>query len=169
MVSIYVSNATQIASYPTLLLITTLYRLSLDISATRLILLQADAGEVIRSFACSSSAGTSWWARHLSHHHTGAIHRHHEGRGARGGGVGQVYAGCNAGQADVIDAGHGAPNHRFQRARRRRETLSRESAFYGAMDGAMKFVKATRSPASSSRSSILSADWLSASRCATWS
>jgi len=43
-------------------------------------------------------------------------------------------------------------------ARRRRETLSRESAFYGAMDGAMSSSKATRSPASSSRSSILSAD-----------
>src|SRR5262249_49170607 len=50
MVSIYISGATQIASYPTLLLITTLYRLALDISATRLILLQADAGEVIRAF-----------------------------------------------------------------------------------------------------------------------
>src|SRR6476660_6104425 len=37
MVSIYISKATQIASYPTLLLITTLYRLALDISATRLI------------------------------------------------------------------------------------------------------------------------------------
>ena len=35
MVSIYISSPTQIASYPTLLLITTLYRLSLDISATR--------------------------------------------------------------------------------------------------------------------------------------
>lgn len=41
MVSIYIGQATQIASYPTLLLITTLYRLALDISATRLILLQA--------------------------------------------------------------------------------------------------------------------------------
>src|SRR6266704_5899559 len=50
MVSIYISNATQIASYPTLLLITTLYRLALDISATRLILLQANAGEVIKAF-----------------------------------------------------------------------------------------------------------------------
>src|SRR5206468_1113391 len=49
MVSMYISEATKIASFPTLLLITTLYRLSLDISATRLILLQADAGEVIRS------------------------------------------------------------------------------------------------------------------------
>ena len=50
MVSIYISKATQIASFPTILLITTLYRLSLDISATRLILPQADAGEVIRAF-----------------------------------------------------------------------------------------------------------------------
>src|SRR5438093_9359564 len=50
MVSIYISGATQIASYPTLLLITTLYRLALDISATRLILLNANAGEVIRAF-----------------------------------------------------------------------------------------------------------------------
>ena len=41
MVSIYISSPTQIASFPTLLLITTLYRLSLDISATRLILLKA--------------------------------------------------------------------------------------------------------------------------------
>ncbi len=50
MVSIYISSPTQIASYPTLLLLTTLYRLSLDISATRLILLNGDAGEVIRAF-----------------------------------------------------------------------------------------------------------------------
>ena len=50
MVSIYISSGTKLASFPTILLITTLYRLSLDISATRLILLQADAGEVIRSF-----------------------------------------------------------------------------------------------------------------------
>src|SRR5258705_13671222 len=50
MVSIYISSGTKLASFPTILLITTLYRLSLDISATRLILLHADAGEVIRSF-----------------------------------------------------------------------------------------------------------------------
>jgi type III secretion protein V len=50
MVSIYVSSGTQIASYPTLLLLTTLYRLSLEIAATRLVLLKADAGEVIKAF-----------------------------------------------------------------------------------------------------------------------
>src|SRR5881396_1288739 len=42
--------ALMIASFPTLLLITTLIRLALNVSSTRLILLQADAGEVIRAF-----------------------------------------------------------------------------------------------------------------------
>src|SRR6202012_5665209 len=40
----------KIASFPTLLLITTLIRLALNVSSTRLILLQANAGEVIRAF-----------------------------------------------------------------------------------------------------------------------
>ena len=59
MVSIYISGPIQIASFPTLLLITTLYRLSLDIAATRLILLKADAGEVIRSFGMFVEAAIS--------------------------------------------------------------------------------------------------------------
>src|SRR5262245_31902582 len=50
MVAIYVPDATRSASFPAVLLITTLYRLALNISSTRLILLQADAGQVIRSF-----------------------------------------------------------------------------------------------------------------------
>jgi type III secretion protein V len=50
MVSIYISSPTQIASFPTLLLITTLYRLSLDIFRDPLDSAEADAGEVIRSF-----------------------------------------------------------------------------------------------------------------------
>src|SRR5450432_3984973 len=47
LVSLYVSEALKIASFPTLLLITTLIRLALNVSSTRLILLQADAGAVI--------------------------------------------------------------------------------------------------------------------------
>src|SRR5688572_24785390 len=50
LVSLYVSDALKIAAFPTLLLITTLVRLALNVSSTRLILLQADAGEVIRAF-----------------------------------------------------------------------------------------------------------------------
>jgi type III secretory pathway component EscV len=50
LVVLYVPEAISIATFPTLLLITTLLRLSLNVSSTRLILLQANAGEVIRSF-----------------------------------------------------------------------------------------------------------------------
>jgi type III secretion protein V len=57
MVSIYVSEPLKIATFPTLLLITTLFRLSLEVSATRLILLKADAGEVIHSFGNFVVAG----------------------------------------------------------------------------------------------------------------
>jgi len=50
MVALYVSNGAQLASYPTILLLTTLYRLAFEISSTRLILLQANAGDVIKAF-----------------------------------------------------------------------------------------------------------------------
>src|SRR5262249_12505637 len=50
LVVLYVPDAISIATFPTLLLITTLFRLALNVSSTRLILLQANAGEVIRSF-----------------------------------------------------------------------------------------------------------------------
>src|SRR5689334_18305734 len=50
LVALYATEALKIAAFPTVLLITTLVRLALNVSATRLILLQADAGEVIRAF-----------------------------------------------------------------------------------------------------------------------
>ena len=101
MVSIYISTATQIASYPTLLLITTLYRLSLDISATRLILLKADAGEVIRSFGMFVVQRQLRGRRgDLPDHHPGAVHRHHQGRRARGRSGRPVHPRRHAGQAD---------------------------------------------------------------------
>ena len=50
MVSLYISSAIKISSFPSILLITTLFRLALNVSSTRLILLDADAGDVIASF-----------------------------------------------------------------------------------------------------------------------
>src|SRR6185369_8767218 len=50
LVALYVGEALKIAAFPTLLLITTLFRLALNVSSTRLILLQADAGQVIKAF-----------------------------------------------------------------------------------------------------------------------
>src|SRR5215813_2007753 len=50
LVAIYVNTGLQFASFPTILLITTLFRLALNVSAARLILLNANAGKVISAF-----------------------------------------------------------------------------------------------------------------------
>jgi type III secretion protein V len=55
LVAIYVTDALKTATFPTLLLLTTLFRLALEVSATRLILLRADAGEVIGNFVVAGN------------------------------------------------------------------------------------------------------------------
>src|SRR5439155_21550156 len=50
LISLYVPAALQLSIFPTLLLVTTMFRLSLTISTTRLILLTGDPGEVVPAF-----------------------------------------------------------------------------------------------------------------------
>ena len=50
MMAMYVKTALDFSSFPTMLLFTTLFRVGLNITTTRLILLQADAGEIIFTF-----------------------------------------------------------------------------------------------------------------------
>jgi type III secretion protein V len=142
MVSIYVSSGTQIASYPTLLLLTTLYRLSLEISATRLILLKADAGEVIKAFGMFVVGGNFVVGAVIFLIIT-LVQFIVITKGAER--VAEVSArftlDAMPGKQMSIDADLRAGTIDFQQARRRRQALSRESQFYGAMDGAMKFVK----------------------------
>ena len=57
LVTLYVSDALRIAAFPTILLVTTLFRLGLNVSSTRLILGQAYAGEVINAFGDFVVAG----------------------------------------------------------------------------------------------------------------
>ena len=57
LVAVYVPNALRLAAFPTILLVTTLFRLALNVSSTRLILLKAQAGEVIKSFGDFVVAG----------------------------------------------------------------------------------------------------------------
>ena len=142
MVSIYISSATKIASYPTLLLITTLYRLSLDISATRLILLKADAGEVIRSFGMFVVGGNFVVGAVIFLIIT-LVQFIVITKGAeRVAEVGARFTlDAMPGKQMSIDADLRSGTIDSREARRRRQTLSRESQFYGAMDGAMKFVK----------------------------
>ena len=50
LIAIYTTEPLQFSTFPTILLVATLFRLSLNISSTRLILLNAEAGEVIKAF-----------------------------------------------------------------------------------------------------------------------
>ncbi len=50
MVSVYLQDIVQLSSFPSILLLTTLFRLALAISTTRLILIQADAGHIVETF-----------------------------------------------------------------------------------------------------------------------
>jgi type III secretion protein V len=142
MVSIYISQATQIASYPTLLLITTLYRLALDISATRLILLQADAGEVIQAFGMFVVGGNFVVGAVIFLIIT-LVQFIVITKGAER--VAEVSArftlDAMPGKQMSIDADMRANLIDMHTARARRDALARESQFYGAMDGSMKFVK----------------------------
>ncbi|MBS1149696.1 MAG: type secretion protein LcrD/AscV, partial [Myxococcaceae bacterium] len=57
LIALYIPSALQITVFPTVLLITTMYRLALSVSVTRLILGTGDAGEVVAAFGSFVAAG----------------------------------------------------------------------------------------------------------------
>jgi type III secretion protein V len=142
LVVLYVPDAVGIATFPTLLLLTTLFRLSLNVASTRLILLQANAGEVIRAFGTFVVRGNyivgSVVFLVLTIIQFIVIAKGSE----RVAEVGARFAlDAMPGKQMAIDAELRSATIDGNEARRRRRQLSRESQFYGAMDGAMKFVK----------------------------
>ena len=142
LVAIYVSDALKIATFPTLLLLTTLFRLALEVSATRLILLRADAGEVIRAFGNFVVAGNLVVGAVIFLILT-MIQFIVIAKGSER--VAEVAArftlDAMPGKQMSIDAELRAGHIDHNEARRRRAALARESQLFGAMDGAMKFVK----------------------------
>jgi type III secretion protein V len=142
LVALYASDPLKIAAFPTVLLITTLVRLALNVSATRLILLQANAGEVIRAFGNfvvrgNYVVGAVVFAI-LSIIQFVVIAKGSE----RVAEVGARFTlDAMPGKQMAIDAELRSGAIDGAQARARRHTLARESQFYGAMDGAMKFVK----------------------------
>ncbi len=142
LVAIYVSEALKIATFPTLLLLTTLFRLALEVSATRLILLKADAGEVIYAFGNFVVAGNLVVGAVIFLILT-LIQFIVISKGAeRVAEVGARFTlDAMPGKQMSIDAELRAGHIDHTEARRRRAMLARESQFFGAMDGAMKFVK----------------------------
>ncbi|HEX8792282.1 MAG TPA: flagellar biosynthesis protein FlhA [Polyangiaceae bacterium] len=142
LVVLYVPDAIGIATFPTLLLLTTLYRLALNVASTRLILLQANAGEVIRAFGTFVVRG-NYVVGAVVFLVLTIIQFIVIAKGSeRVAEVGARFAlDAMPGKQMAIDAELRSGAIDGNEARRRRRHLQRESQFYGAMDGAMKFVK----------------------------
>ncbi|MDE0881254.1 MAG: type III secretion system export apparatus subunit SctV [Myxococcota bacterium] len=142
LVAVYMPNALKLSSFPTILLVTTLFRLALNVSSTRLILLDADAGEVIAAFGNFVVAGNFVVGAVIFLILT-LIQFLVIAKGSER--VAEVAArftlDAMPGKQMSIDADLRAGAFDMDEARKRRNELSRESQLFGAMDGAMKFVK----------------------------
>jgi type III secretion protein V len=142
MVSLYVNSPLGLSTFPSLLLFTTLFRLSLNIAATRQILLHADAGEIIFTFG-NLVVGGDIIVGIVVFLIIAIVQFVVIAKGAeRVAEVGARFTlDAMPGKQMSIDADLRAGLIDKDEARTRRSLLERESHLYGAMDGAMKFVK----------------------------
>lgn len=142
LVSLYSENALQFSVFPTLLLIITLFRLSLNITATRQILLHAYGGEVIEAFG-RIVVGGNYVVGVVIFAILIIIQFMVITNGA--GRVAEVAArftlDAMPGKQLAIDADLNAGLITEADARERRKDIQRAADFYGAMDGASKFVR----------------------------
>ncbi len=142
LLALNVEESLSLSVFPSLLLATTLFRLSMNVSTTRLILLQADAGRVVESFGNFVVGGNPLVGGVLFAILT-VVQFVVIAKGAER--VAEVAArftlDAMPGKQMSIDADLRAGAIDQAEAGRRRAGLETESQFYGAMDGAMKFVK----------------------------
>src|SRR6202171_855682 len=142
MVALYARDALEFSVFPSLLLLTTLFRLGLDISATRLILLQAHAGQVVTAFG-QFVVGGNFVVGVVVFLILVIVNFVVITNGA--GRVAEVAArftlDAMPGKQMAIDAEMNAGSINEDTARTRRRAIQQEADFYGAMDGASKFVK----------------------------
>ena len=142
LVAIYTDEPLRFSVFPSLLLITTLFRLALNVSTSRLILLQADAGSVVDSFG-SFVVGGSLVVGIVVFLILVVIQFVVITNGS--GRVAEVAArftlDAMPGKQMAIDADLNAGLIDEGEAKRRRQEIGDEADFYGAMDGASKFVK----------------------------
>jgi len=142
MVSIYLTSPLELSVFPSLLLILTLFRLGLNVSSTRLILSEGYAGEVINAFGSFVVKG-NYVVGFIIFIILVIIQFVVIVKGA--GRIAEVAArftlDAMPGKQMSIDADLNAGLIDETEARQRRERIAREAEFYGAMDGASKFVK----------------------------
>ena len=142
MVAMYTRDVLDFSIFPSLLLLVTLFRLAINVSSTRLILLQANAGKIIESFG-EFVVGGSVVVGIVVFLILLVIQFVVITNGASR--VAEVAArftlDAMPGKQMSIDADLNAGVITDVEARQRRVQITREADFYGSMDGASKFVK----------------------------
>ncbi|MCB0332705.1 MAG: FHIPEP family type III secretion protein [Bdellovibrionales bacterium] len=142
LVGLYMPNALALLAFPSLLLLTTLFRLGLNVASTRLILSQGYAGEVIRSFGTFLIRGEIVVGVIIFTIIT-IVNFIVIARGSSR--VSEVAArfalDALPGKQMAIDSDLRSGILTPQEAETKREELRKESQLYGSMDGAMKFVQ----------------------------
>ncbi len=141
-VSLFIQSPLDISVFPGLLLISTLFRLSLNISSTRLILIDGYAGKVIETFGQFVVSG-NYVVGFIVFIILLIVQFMVIVKGS--GRISEVAArftlDAMPGKQMAIDADLNTGLITEADARKRRDNISREAEFYGAMDGAGKFVK----------------------------
>jgi len=142
MVALYVNEPLDFSVFPSVLLMTTLFRLGLTISTSRLILLRADAGDIVYTFGDFAAGGNivvgmivfliitvvNFIVITKGSERVAEVGARFSLDGMPGKQM-SIDGDLRAGTIDALEAG------------RLRRVVQKESQFYGAMDGAMKFVK----------------------------
>ena len=144
---VYIKKPLEFSAFPSILLITTLFRLALNIASTRLILLHGNegvdaAGEVIRAFG-NFVVGGNYAVGLIIFLILVVINFVVITKGS--GRIAEVAArfilDAMPGKQMAIDADLNAGLLTDSEARKRRAAVAQEADFYGAMDGASKFVR----------------------------
>ena len=142
MVAMYLPSPLAFSSFPSVLLVTTLFRLGISIATTRLILLQGDAGHIIFTFG-NFVVGGNLVVGLVVFLILTIVQFVVITKGAER--VAEVAARFSLdampGKQMSIDGDMRAGTIDMDEAKRRRGIVEKESQLYGAMDGAMKFVK----------------------------
>ena len=140
--SLYISNPLQFTAFPSILLFTTLFRLCLSVSVSRSILVEGDAGPVIDALG-RTTTGESLIVGAVMFLMILIVQFVVVARGSER--VAEVAARFTLdslpGKQMSIDADMRSGLISQDDARKMRSELQRESQLYGAMDGAMKFIK----------------------------
>ncbi len=142
MISLYVQKPLELAAFPSIILIGTMFRLVLSIASTRLILAKGDAGEVIHAFGTFVTGGNMIVGGVIFLIIT-IVQFMVITKGAER--IAEVAArfalDAMPGKQMTIDADFNAGLISPEEAVKKREDLQRESSLFGSMDGSMKFVK----------------------------